>query len=122
MEHQICIFTGARPNFVKVAPLIRAIQQTVRDLIQENRRYIRKYPPLLLGSDLSLFRDERIALVSYIRYCKIVRNYPADFKKKIDKIVAEKTDGNNLKNYFNNIDININTVDRVLPLVRLDDR
>ncbi len=28
MEHQICIFTGARPNFVKVAPLIRAIQQT----------------------------------------------------------------------------------------------
>ena len=24
----ICIFTGARPNFVKVAPLIRAIQQT----------------------------------------------------------------------------------------------
>lgn len=28
MEHHICIFTGARPNFVKVAPLIRAIQQT----------------------------------------------------------------------------------------------
>ena len=24
----ICIFTGARPNFVKVAPLIRAIQKT----------------------------------------------------------------------------------------------
>ena len=24
----ICLFTGARPNFVKVAPLIRAIQQT----------------------------------------------------------------------------------------------
>ena len=27
MKHQICIFTGARPNFVKVAPLIRAIRQ-----------------------------------------------------------------------------------------------
>ncbi len=27
MKH-ICIFTGARPNFVKVAPLIRAIQNT----------------------------------------------------------------------------------------------
>jgi UDP-N-acetylglucosamine 2-epimerase (non-hydrolysing) len=27
MEQHICIFTGARPNFVKVAPLIRAIQQ-----------------------------------------------------------------------------------------------
>ena len=27
MKH-ICIFTGARPNFVKVAPLIRVIQQT----------------------------------------------------------------------------------------------
>lgn len=27
MRH-ICIFTGARPNFVKVAPLIRVIQQT----------------------------------------------------------------------------------------------
>jgi len=27
MKH-ICIFTGARPNFVKVAPLIRAISQT----------------------------------------------------------------------------------------------
>lgn len=27
MKH-ICIFTGARPNFVKVAPLIRAIRQT----------------------------------------------------------------------------------------------
>lgn len=26
MKQQICIFTGARPNFVKVAPLIRAIQ------------------------------------------------------------------------------------------------
>ena len=26
MKQQICIFTGARPNFVKVAPLIRAIR------------------------------------------------------------------------------------------------
>ena len=28
MMKRICIFTGARPNFVKVAPLIRVIQQT----------------------------------------------------------------------------------------------
>ncbi len=28
MEQKICIFTGARPNFVKVAPLIRAIGHT----------------------------------------------------------------------------------------------
>ena len=28
MKHHICIFTGARPNFVKVAPLIRAIRQS----------------------------------------------------------------------------------------------
>ena len=28
MEQHVCIFTGARPNFVKVAPLISAIQQT----------------------------------------------------------------------------------------------
>ncbi len=28
MEQKICIFTGARPNFVKVAPLIRAIEHT----------------------------------------------------------------------------------------------
>lgn len=28
MEQHICIFTGARPNFVKVAPLVRAISQT----------------------------------------------------------------------------------------------
>ncbi len=28
MNHKICIFTGARPNFVKVAPLIRAIEHT----------------------------------------------------------------------------------------------
>ena len=27
MKQQICIFTGARPNFVKVAPLIRAISR-----------------------------------------------------------------------------------------------
>ena len=27
-SHNICIFTGARPNFIKVAPLIRAIQNT----------------------------------------------------------------------------------------------
>ena len=27
MKH-ICLFTGARPNFVKVAPLIRAIEKT----------------------------------------------------------------------------------------------
>ena len=28
MKQQICIFTGSRPNFVKVAPLIRAIEQS----------------------------------------------------------------------------------------------
>ena len=28
MKHKICIFTGARPNFVKVAPLIRVMQRT----------------------------------------------------------------------------------------------
>ena len=28
MKHNICIFTGARPNFIKVAPLIRVIRQT----------------------------------------------------------------------------------------------
>ena len=28
MKQQICIFTGARPNFVKVAPLIRVINRT----------------------------------------------------------------------------------------------
>ena len=28
MEHQVCIFTGARPNFMKVAPIIRVITQT----------------------------------------------------------------------------------------------
>lgn len=28
MKHSICVFTGARPNFVKVAPLIRAMQST----------------------------------------------------------------------------------------------
>ena len=28
MEHNICIFTGARPNFIKVAPLMRVIEQT----------------------------------------------------------------------------------------------
>lgn len=28
MEKEICIFTGARPNFVKVAPIIRVIRQT----------------------------------------------------------------------------------------------
>lgn len=28
MEQKVCLFTGARPNFVKVAPIIRAISQT----------------------------------------------------------------------------------------------
>jgi UDP-N-acetylglucosamine 2-epimerase (non-hydrolysing) len=28
MKQQICIFTGARPNFMKVAPLIRAIEKS----------------------------------------------------------------------------------------------
>jgi len=28
MKHNICIFTGARPNFMKVAPIIRAIDNT----------------------------------------------------------------------------------------------
>lgn len=28
MEQKVCIFTGARPNFVKVAPIIRAIERT----------------------------------------------------------------------------------------------
>ena len=28
MEQKVCLFTGARPNFVKVAPIIRAIERT----------------------------------------------------------------------------------------------
>ena len=28
MEQKVCLFTGARPNFVKVAPIIRAIEHT----------------------------------------------------------------------------------------------
>ena len=28
MKQNICVFTGARPNFIKVAPLIRAMQQS----------------------------------------------------------------------------------------------
>ena len=28
MKQKVCIFTGARPNFVKVAPIIRAIERT----------------------------------------------------------------------------------------------
>ena len=28
MEQRVCIFTGARPNFVKVAPIIRTIERT----------------------------------------------------------------------------------------------
>lgn len=28
MKQQICVFTGARPNFVKVAPLIRALEKS----------------------------------------------------------------------------------------------
>ncbi len=28
MKQNVCIFTGARPNFIKVAPIIRAIQHT----------------------------------------------------------------------------------------------
>ena len=28
MEQKVCIFTGARPNFVKIAPIVRTIQHT----------------------------------------------------------------------------------------------
>ena len=28
MEQRVCIFTGARPKFVKVAPIIRTIERT----------------------------------------------------------------------------------------------
>ena len=27
MKHHICIFTGARPNFIKVAPIMRVMEQ-----------------------------------------------------------------------------------------------
>ena len=30
MKQNICIFTGARPNFIKVAPLVRAIETSTR--------------------------------------------------------------------------------------------
>ena len=49
-------------------------------------------------------------------------NNTADFKKKINKIILEKADGNNLKNYLDNIDIDINAVDRILPLICFDNR
>ena len=102
--------------------IICTVQQAVRDLIQEDGRYIRKNPLLLLGSYFRLFRYERITLVSYIGYDQIVGNNAADFKKKIDKIILEKADGNNLKNYLDNIDIDINAVDRILPLICFDNR
>ena len=52
----ICIFTGARPNFIKVAPLIRAIEST------DNCQYQLVYAGTADDSTLeaSLFDDLQI--------------------------------------------------------------
>ena len=56
----ICIFTGARPNFVKVAPLIRAIQQTEGcsyELVYAGREDDPTLEPTLF-SDLQMSRPD----------------------------------------------------------------
>ena len=57
MKHNICIFTGARPNFIKVAPLIRAIEHT------DNCQYQLVYAGTADDSTLedSLFSDLQIS-------------------------------------------------------------
>ena len=56
----ICLFTGARPNFVKVAPLIRAIQQTQGcsyELVYAGREDDPTLEPTLF-SDLQMSRPD----------------------------------------------------------------
>ena len=56
MEEKVCIFTGARPNFVKVAPIIKAIENT--DGISYQLIYAgRQDDPTL---EASLFEDLQI--------------------------------------------------------------
>ena len=61
----ICIFTGARPNFIKVAPLIKALRATISSPLHGDRKvgfrlvYAgREDDPTLEGS---LFDDLQIA-------------------------------------------------------------
>ena len=56
MEEKVCIFTGARPNFVKVAPIIKAIENT--DGISYQLIYAGKQDDPTLES--SLFEDLQI--------------------------------------------------------------
>ncbi|MBQ7514200.1 MAG: UDP-N-acetyl glucosamine 2-epimerase [Prevotella sp.] len=60
MKQRVCIFTGARPNFVKVAPIIAAIERTEHldyDLVYAGREDDATLEPTLF-SDLGMPRPD----------------------------------------------------------------
>ena len=83
----ICIFTGARPNFIKVAPLIRAIERT------ENCQYQLVYAgtaddPTLepsLFSDLQIQRPDVFLGVDCENLNELTGRVMAEFERYLEQ-------------------------------------
>ena len=87
MNKNICIVAGARPNFVKVAPLIRAIQKA------EKARYLLVYAgreddptlELSLFDDLQMPRPDFYLGVDSVKLNEITSRVMAEFDRFLDE-------------------------------------
>jgi len=87
MEQRVCIFTGARPNFVKVAPIIRAIQKTDGITCQLVYAGVSDDPTLepSLFSDLQIPRPDIFLGVECENLNELTGRVMAEFERYLDQ-------------------------------------
>lgn len=86
MKNRVCIFTGARPNFVKVAPIIRTIERT-EDITYELLYAGRDDDPTLessLFSDLQMPRPDVFLGVDCENLNELTGRVMAEFERYLD--------------------------------------
>ncbi len=86
MKNRVCIFTGARPNFVKVAPIIRTIERT-EDITYELVYAGRDDDPTLefsLFSDLQMPRPDVFLGVDCENLNELTGRVMAEFERYLD--------------------------------------
>ena len=87
MNRHICIFTGARPNFMKVAPLIRAMRQTPECHYQLVYAGVADDPTLedTLFSDLQIDRPDVFLGVDCENLNELTGRVMAEFEHYLDQ-------------------------------------
>lgn len=86
MKNRVCIFTGARPNFVKVAPIIRTIERTENityELVYAGRDDDPTLEPSLF-SDLQMPRPDVFLGVDCENLNELTGRVMAEFERYLD--------------------------------------